>query len=84
MAPEVSVSIKILIRSQSSELDRDCCPFVIKVAWEPETQSSLPVTGRHRAVFLMRQDYPQIIINYYLASSKNINNQQIIKLSLVF
>ena len=59
------------------ELDRDCCPFVIKVAWEPETQSSLtlPVTGRHRSVFLMRQDYPQIIINYYLASSKNINNQ---------
>ena len=29
MAPEVSVSIKILIRSQSSELDRDCWPFVI-------------------------------------------------------
>ena len=23
------------------ELDWDCCPFVIKVAWEPETQSSL-------------------------------------------
>ena len=84
MAPAVSVSIKILIRSQSVELDRDCCSFVIKVAWEPDLQSSLPDTGRHRSVFLMRQDYPQIIIYYYLASSKNINNQQIIKLSLVF
>ena len=35
MAPAVSVSIKILIRSQSVELDRDCCPFVSLVAWEP-------------------------------------------------
>ena len=44
------------------ELDRDCCPFVSLAAWEPE-KSSLTLHGRSSSVFLMRQDYPQIIIS---------------------
>ena len=31
---------------------------------------SIMTSGEAQPVFLMRQDYPQIIINYYLASSK--------------